>query len=426
MAELLAAPLEKSEIEELKALFPDFQGEVPEEAAYWKKSDLELFIASNGQLRPKGEAPKAASAFLSRARQALAERKIGEASQEYLSWCRHLRAGSSYQPAVASCKPVASAPSCPAVPRNPLVVPCPKTWCGQPWTLDFWRLHGSQMWWTCRSKSPAFERDRKGQDTADVEGSPSEYVDYARLLQQMDPQCSEENALAYPRLMMDGWCPFISTEGLRLLERHWKELAPPGVRDLSAKWIRMFTKIFNLEFLDFFARFFKVSLGAPGCISRLHVTNNGGHTWYTQLEGRRLFVLFSPAEAAKLAQEEGGAVDHVEGYAAAVSPVDIFFPNPKRHAALATANAQTTVLEPGQSLIVPAGWWHYAVHLEASATLHHAFWGLQTRGSFSEELREAFIASKMPADLREMADRNISELHGRIMDDDDDDSDLDV
>ena len=31
MAELLAAPLEKSEIEELKALFPDFQGEVPEE-----------------------------------------------------------------------------------------------------------------------------------------------------------------------------------------------------------------------------------------------------------------------------------------------------------------------------------------------------------------------------------------------------------
>ena len=35
------------------SLFPDFQGQVPEEARFWKKSDLELFLGSNGQLKPK-------------------------------------------------------------------------------------------------------------------------------------------------------------------------------------------------------------------------------------------------------------------------------------------------------------------------------------------------------------------------------------
>lgn len=44
----------------------------------------------------------------------------------------------------------------------------------------------------------------------------------------------------------------------------------------------------------------------------------------------------------------------------------------------------------------------------------------------SEELREAFIASKMPLELREMAARNISQLHEHIMEDDDDDSEAEV
>ena len=51
--EVLAAPLEQSELDELLSLFPDFKGSLPEEARYWKKSDVELFLGSNGQLRPK-------------------------------------------------------------------------------------------------------------------------------------------------------------------------------------------------------------------------------------------------------------------------------------------------------------------------------------------------------------------------------------
>mmetsp|Transcript_35824 Transcript_35824/g.80150 ORF Transcript_35824/g.80150 Transcript_35824/m.80150 type:complete len:429 (-) Transcript_35824:7-1293(-) len=428
MASLLATPLEQSEIDELLALFPDFTGAVPDEARYWKKSDLELFIASNGQLKPKDAQPKMASCpFLSRARQRLAEMKVGEASAEYLSWCRHFKEHKPVNvlPGVAGCTPVQTVAKAPAVPKVPVVVSA-KDWCGQTWNMDFWKALGHNMWWTCRSRSPSFEHDRRSADCVDVEGSPPEYIEYMQLLHSMDPDCLEANALAFPRLVMDGWCPFISKEGSCLLEKHWRELSPPGVRDMSPKWIKLFTTVFNMDFMDFFARFYKLALGAPGSISRLHRSNNGAHTWHRQIQGRRLFFLFPPQETSNLAEEEGGPVDHLEGYAASVSSVDIFYPSSKRHTAFVKASAQSVILHPGESLIIPASWWHYAVHLEPSVTLHHPFWGLQNRASFSEELREAFIASKMPAELREVAARNISQIHERIMEDDDDDSDFEV
>ena len=137
-----------------------------------------------------------------------------------------------------SCTPVETAKQAPAVPRVPVVVPCPKDWCGHSWNMEFWKTHSRGLWWTCRTRSPAFEHDRRASDVVDVEGSPSEYVDYAMLLQEKDPDCLEENALAYPRLIMDGWCPFVSAEGRALLERHWRELTPKGVKDLSFKWMR--------------------------------------------------------------------------------------------------------------------------------------------------------------------------------------------
>lgn len=55
---------------------------------------------------------------------------------------------------------------------------------------------------------------------------------------------------------MDGWCPFINAQGRRLLEKHWRELTPPGVKDLSFKWIKMFTTATWPTFEYFTIRFF--------------------------------------------------------------------------------------------------------------------------------------------------------------------------
>ena len=78
--EVLAAPMEASDIAELVSYFPDFKGSLPPEACYWKRSDLELYLGSNGQLRPKERT--GSCAFLSRARQRLAELKVSEATNE--------------------------------------------------------------------------------------------------------------------------------------------------------------------------------------------------------------------------------------------------------------------------------------------------------------------------------------------------------
>jgi hypothetical protein len=48
-------------------------------------------------------------------------------------------------------------------------------------------------------------------------------------------------------LVMDGWCPFVNAQGRKLLEKHWRELTPRGVKDLSFKWIKMFTTVSWLE-----------------------------------------------------------------------------------------------------------------------------------------------------------------------------------
>lgn len=65
--------------------------------------------------------------------------------------------------------------------------------------MDFWKAQSQNLWWTCRARSPAHEHDRRASDTVDVEGSPGEYVDYVKVLQEKDPTCLEENAVAYPR-----------------------------------------------------------------------------------------------------------------------------------------------------------------------------------------------------------------------------------
>lgn len=70
-------------------------------------------------------------------------------------------------------------------------------------TMDFWKAQSQDLWWKCRTRSPAHEYDRRASDIVDVEGSPGEYADYAKLLQEKDPTCLEENAVAYPRLLLE-------------------------------------------------------------------------------------------------------------------------------------------------------------------------------------------------------------------------------
>merc|ERR1712032_1790280 len=231
-----------------------------------------------------------------------------------------------------------------------------------------------------------------------------------------DPACKEENTVAYPRLSLDSWCPF-SGGARRLFEEHWRQLSPAGLRDFSVRWLKVFAQMFNMDWLEYAARYYKVTIGAAGTFSRLHVENHGAHTWFSQIEGRKAFFLFPPQEGGNLYEDSGGLVEGPEGYAGTVSPVDVFFPNLKRHPRFAETKAQAVVRSPGDTLILPGGWWRYAVALEPSVTLHHPFWNLENRKHLIDELREAFSDSSMPPELLERAAHNFTEIHEYIMDD---------
>merc|ERR1719203_1400473 len=115
------------------------------------------------------------------------------------------------------------------------------------------------------------------------------------------------------------------------------------------------------DWMEHLARLYTVTIGAIGTTTRLRTENHGAHIWFFQTEGKRLFFLFPPQDAKNLYEETSGFVACAEGYAARTSPVDILYPNAKKHPLFAKANAQVAVLAPGEALVVPSGWWWYSV-----------------------------------------------------------------
>ncbi|CAE8646308.1 unnamed protein product, partial [Polarella glacialis] len=301
--------LEEAEIEELLARFPGFKGPLPEEARLWTEAELELFLASDGRRRPicslGGDGRiEAVAGLLSRTRLMLAELRIDSASQEYLSYCRHReqRTNLCNLPAVASCSPVQRAREVPGtflvpvtvVPRRARGVEDPK-W--QSWGSDFWREHFGMEWCQCRARWPAFEQDATtGIDALSVEAGLWEYLDYMQAVEVADAACLEEQSLAYPRLQVGDFCPFAGL-GRRLFQESWREFSPPGVSDLTERWLEFYTSIFEeVDAATRLSEFYRLSFQAPGCVTRLHRENHNAHVWFTQLEGQRLFFLFPPED----------------------------------------------------------------------------------------------------------------------------------
>ncbi|CAK0816837.1 unnamed protein product, partial [Prorocentrum cordatum] len=195
---LLGAPLEQQRIDEIRGRFPECKEAVPEEARYWSEGDLEAFLGSHGEVRPR-LAPRASGrscALLTRVRLRLAEaRGPTGPTEEYRSFCRRFaevremrRAPGASEcenwrlPHVAECAEVAQAKSYPSGPlRSPLRIDKPQDWAARRYNMDFWKRLCGEDRWVCRARSPAFEDDAEGADTFALGASVAEYVDYARL-----------------------------------------------------------------------------------------------------------------------------------------------------------------------------------------------------------------------------------------------------
>eukprot|EP00747_Dinoflagellata_sp_TGD_P206739 gnl/TRDRNA2_/TRDRNA2_80410_c0_seq2.p2 gnl/TRDRNA2_/TRDRNA2_80410_c0~~gnl/TRDRNA2_/TRDRNA2_80410_c0_seq2.p2 ORF type:complete len:108 (+),score=26.83 gnl/TRDRNA2_/TRDRNA2_80410_c0_seq2:37-360(+) len=97
----------------------------------------------------------------------------------------------------------------------------------------------------------------------------------------------------------------------------------------------------------------------------------------------------------------------------------------RRHPKFRELRAHVAVLAPGESLVVPGGWWRYSVALEPNVLIHHPFFNMENRGTLIKELQDSFNLEKMPPELRDLAQRNFEMIAESIMDDEEaEDDDL--
>ena len=142
----------------------------------------------------------------------------------------------------------------------------------------------------------------------------------------------------------------------------------------------------------------KVFVGPAGCITRLHFDAHGAHGWLAQVRGRKLFVLVPPGDSEKLGPFHHGAggADPTAGSSAAAgatersqSPIDPLDPDFERFPGYRDARIFVAVCRPGDVILIPRGWWHYAVSLDPGVTVMRNFWSL-TSGNV-RSLVEMFV-----------------------------------
>ena len=106
---------------------------------------------------------------------------------------------------------------------------------------------------------------------------------------------------------------------------------------------RLFREVNNLEI--FFG-------GAGGKFPYLHYDVMHLHAWIVQLHGEKEFTVYAPGQEAFL------YVDPQVPWQSCVR--NHHAPDFARYPLLRNAHARTLVLHPGETLFLPAGWWHTA------------------------------------------------------------------
>lgn len=111
--------------------------------------------------------------------------------------------------------------------------------------------------------------------------------------------------------------------------------------------------------LQFSRRFVYTFFGCKGATTPLHYDIDMGYVLHTVIRGRRRVRLFAPDQSTCLYQHPFT----VRSY------VDLDHPDYPTHPALELARGYEVILEPGDTLFMPAGYWHEFHYLEAGMGL---------------------------------------------------------
>jgi Cupin-like domain len=108
-------------------------------------------------------------------------------------------------------------------------------------------------------------------------------------------------------------------------------------------------------------------IGPEGSLSPLHCDYWNTHAYLAQIQGRKRAILFSPEDSKLL---YGGQVDPEQ-------------PDLDRFPLFDHATAYECVIEPGDTLLMPANWWHHVRGLEKTITVSRNFFN---ESNFTEHM----------------------------------------
>jgi hypothetical protein len=113
----------------------------------------------------------------------------------------------------------------------------------------------------------------------------------------------------------------------------------------------------------------KLFVGPKGTITRLHYDAKDAHAWLGQVAGVKLFIFYPPSDTKYLYPiEDEDSHSHID-------PLD---PDYEKYPLFRHAKPRVVVLRPGEIVLNPRRWWHYAVSLTPSITVMRNFYNTQT------------------------------------------------
>jgi hypothetical protein len=101
----------------------------------------------------------------------------------------------------------------------------------------------------------------------------------------------------------------------------------------------------------------------PGTVSRMHI--DVPENLMCQVHGRKRYLLFPWSERHRFYRHSVLSPQRF------ISPVDPERPDLERYPRLAGATGYECVLEAGEMLFIPSGWWHYAEAPETSISVNY-------------------------------------------------------
>lgn len=167
-----------------------------------------------------------------------------------------------------------------------------------------------------------------------------------------DPRYDQNRDAHRKKTRMDRFIPRILAAGVSndlYMIAHNNSMLRPAFRALLADVVPPPGMFEPLE-----ARQTSLWIGPAGTVTPLH--HDSTNILFNQIYGRKKFELVSPQETVLLA-------DPVDGF---YSPLDLDARAYAEHPAVRELLVKTVVLSPGDSLYIPAGWWHRVTSLDVS------------------------------------------------------------